>query len=243
MVVSASAMPGRACDDNPGKGPFTVVGWVNDEAGQPVRDLTMILIPLTSGSGEPDLDNGVFQIDDRDTYQTRTNEDGLFVMPGVYDVWVSDTHRYQVLHGDPISYPDRNPFIYLSGGLVDFTDLEAGMVKTRMVAHPAGGVRIALRDATGQPYTGTRAVLLEAPGFTLAYSARFDNGIHERPGIPPGEVKVSILDGELAYFVQQLSHHEHKPLTDYLLRADDRQVVASVTVKAGGFSQIGLALP
>lgn len=243
VIPVLSPIPARACEDNPGPGPFTVVGWVTDEAGQPLPDLTLILVPVVAGTGETDLENGVYRIDDRDNHQTKTNADGLFVMPGVYDYRVTDTHLYQVLHADPISYPERNPFLYLSGGLVDFTDLETGMVKTKLVARPAGGLRIVLRGATGEPYNGMRALLVETAQSTLVYSARFDDGVHLRQGIPPGQVKVGLLDGELAYFVQQRAHRERRPLADYLMRKGEKRLEETVTIRPEQYSPVEFVLP
>jgi hypothetical protein len=104
-------------------------------------------------------------------------------------------------------------------------------------------VELALTDAQGRPCEGTRALLVEAAGRTLIYTARFTAGRHRLPGLPPGPVKVGLLDGDLAYFLQAQAHREGKPLRDYLLRAADRPVEAEVAVTAGAYAPLRLSLP
>lgn len=232
-----------ACEGQPGAGPFVVAGWVVDEAGRPCPGLTLALVPVIGETGDPDLDNGVYQIAERDDYQTRTNAEGLFVMSGVWDYRENSGHRYQVIHVDPLRYPDRNPFLYLTGGEIDFSGREPEMVKTRLVAHPGGGVEISAHDAQGRPYTGPWAVAIAAQGRTWVYTAQFVEGVHRHSGLPPGLTRVGLLSGNLAYYLTRQAHERGVPIWEHVATQEGRPAAAEVQVTAGQWTSVRFVLP
>lgn len=245
LILLAWPAPGAsACSGELGTGPFTIVGWVQDGQGKPLGGLPLVLAPLAPG-GEPDLENGVYRIDERDDHLVRTAADGMFVMPQVYDSPEVVTHRYLVLPAD-FGYGPHGPAgtgsgVWLEGGLVDLTGLEPDMVKLRLTARPAGTLRLELRE--GRPYTGARAVLLESSGLILAYTAHFAGGVHRLNAAPPGVLRVSLLDGELAGLVQEEARHLGQTLHDRLLIRDGQPLVAELVVTPGEEVSAAFALP
>lgn len=254
LVLSAAlglmgGTAGRACDTNPGAGPFTVVGWINRPDGRPVPGLSVVLVPLATPSGravsgEPDLENGIFRIEERDDHLTRTNDQGLFVMPKVYDYPEVFTHQYQVVPAAlaGLRASAGEDACWLDDAILDLTDLEAGMVKLHLTARPAGAVKVRLTDQSGAPFTGPRAVLILGAGPTLAVTAQFENGAFLLGPLPAGRLQLGLLDGELGYFVQQRAAHEQRPLTDYLLSSRGGPLVP-VSVEPGAVTPVELILP
>lgn len=237
----------KGCTGELGVGPFTVVGWVRDQQGTPLAGLPLVLVPLAP-TGEPDLDNGVYRIDERDSHLVRTAADGMFVMPQVYDHTEVVTHRYLVMPADFAGFGPHGPAgegsgIFLEGGLVGLTGLEPDMVKLRLTAHPAGTIRLSLLDAEGRPYSGTRAVLLETAGLTIAYTAHFTAGVHRLTAAPSGEVWIGVLDGELAGFVQEEAYHRGETLRAHLVVRDGAPLAAALAVIPGGEVSAAFALP
>ncbi|MGE5508321.1 MAG: hypothetical protein ACM3RP_07580 [Chitinophagales bacterium] len=243
-LIATVASASLACEGQPGTGPFTVLGWITDLAGQPVPGVPVTLIPLASGD-QPDFENGVFGVEERDSHLVRSNEDGLFVMPQVFDYPEVTTHRYQVVHAGLAGLaasPGAAGACALEGEIVDLTGLERGMVKVHLTARPAGTVRLTLRDGSGRPYTGPRAVLLLGEGPALAATAQFDQGTAELGPLPAGQLRIGLLDGELGYFVQQRAAHEQRPLTDYLLSSGGVSLV-SLAVDPGEVAEVAFTLP
>lgn len=243
-LLAGFAPASLACEGQPGTGPFTVVGWISDPAGQPVSGLPVTLIPLAPGD-QPDFENGVFGIEERDSHLVRTNEEGLFVMPQVFDYPEVLTHRYQVVPAGLAGLgtsPGEGGAYSLAGELVDLAGRERGMVKVRLTAQPAGSVRLTLKDRAGEPYTGPRAVLLLGEGPALVVTAQFEKGRAELGDLPAGLLQVGLLDAELGYFVQQRAAHEKRPLTDYLLASGGARL-ASVRLAPGKAAEVEFSLP
>lgn len=252
VLVACLAGVVRACEGQPGRGPFTIRGTVLDETGRPVQGLRLRWLPALPGAVHPDLENLYYAIQGRKDSEARTDAQGRFLMTEVQDYFGVPSHQYLLWGADVLGQPLTNLYWRVTDNWVSLDRTPPGELEVQVTARPAGAVRVKLVQSDGQPFAGILPLSfgrMEEAGSAEEYSlnAQFLQGEFIQGGLEPGATWVRVLRGERVeeiklrnYLVQAASQRSDPP---QMVAESDVAVQAKVEVAAGQTGEVTLRLP
>jgi hypothetical protein len=167
------------------RGPYTIKGVVLDPHGRPLANYPLRILPVLPQKGV-DRDNTYYEVPGRDEHRVVTDAEGRFVMTGVVDYPQVKHHTYRLQGNWTHDFTLVDAY---GSDVLSFVNVPKNTIELTIRTEPGATLRVVVKDRSGRPFTGTRAVsVATGHGRRLVITVDFENGVG-RLLLPPGDVQ------------------------------------------------------